>query len=176
MAYIKFPEIDEMDVAIKKELGAVKEKTGEVGEIVKILALRPDIYHATTKIFKTLMVSKSDLDKHLKESIAILISNENGCQICVGEHQRIAKMLGMTEEQVNNVLEGLEGMKIPENERLLLQFCLKAARKENYKIMQKDIDEVRAAGYSDSQILEVVAIVGYFNYINTISNSLGAGR
>jgi len=42
--------------------------------------------------------------------------------------------------------------------------------------MQKDIDEVRAAGYSDFQILEAVAIVGYFNYINTISNSLGAGK
>jgi alkylhydroperoxidase family enzyme len=42
--------------------------------------------------------------------------------------------------------------------------------------MRDDLETVRAAGYTDSQILEAVAIVGYFNYINTISNSLGAGK
>ena len=94
----------------------------------------------------------------------------------MGEHERIAKMLGMPEEQVNNVLNGLENLDIPENDKVLLRFCIKSASKENYKITQKDIDEVRAAGYSDSQILEAVAIVGYFNYINAITNSLGIGK
>ncbi len=176
MAYINFPEINEMDEAIRKELEGVRQKMGEVSEIVKILALKPDIYHATTVIFKTLMINKTELDKHMKESIAILISVENGCQICVGEHKRIAKMLGMPEDRIDAVVNGLENMEIPERERTLLQFCLKCAGKENYKMMQEDINAVRSAGYSDSQILEAVAIVGYFNYINTISNSLGAGK
>jgi len=176
MAYITFPGINEMDEAIKQELEKAREKMGDISEIVKVLALRPDIYHATTTIFKTLMVNKTELSKHIKESIAILISKENGCQVCVGEHERIAKMLGMPEKQINDVLNGLENIEIPENERVLLRFCIKSASKENYKIMQKDIDEVRAAGYSDFQILEAVAIVGYFNYINTISNSLGVGK
>jgi hypothetical protein len=57
-----------------------------------------------------------------------------------------------------------------------MEFCVKSAGKENYKITQKDIDALRDAGYSDSQILEATAIVAYFNYINTISNSLGAGK
>jgi hypothetical protein len=30
--------------------------------------------------------------------------------------------------------------------------------------------------YSDSQLLEAVAIVGYFNYINTIVNCMGSGK
>jgi alkylhydroperoxidase family enzyme len=96
--------------------------------------------------------------------------------MCVGEHERIARLLGMTEKQVNDVLAGIDHMDIPENERILLEFCMKSASKENYKITQKDIDKVRDAGYSDFQILEATAIVGYFNYINTISNTLGAGK
>jgi alkylhydroperoxidase family enzyme len=35
---------------------------------------------------------------------------------------------------------------------------------------------VRAEGYSDTQILEAVAIVAYFNYINSLSNVFGLGQ
>lgn len=176
MAFIRLPEFEEMEEKVRQSLEALKEKTGEVGEISRMLALRPDIFHATTVIFRTLMVNKTELDKYVKETIAILISKENGCKVCVGEHERIARMLGMSEEHINAVIEGLEKMRVPEKERILYQFCLRCASKENYKILQEDVDKVRQAGYTDAQILEAVAIVGYFNYINTISNSLGAGR
>ncbi len=176
MAYIRLPEFHEMEEGVRKALEALEERTGEIGENSRMLALRPDIFNATTVIFKTLMVNKTELDKHIKETLAILISNENGCKICVGEHERIAKMLGMPEEYVDAVLEGIEKMEIPEKERILYEFCLRCASKENYKILKEDVEAVKAAGYSDSQILEAVTIVGYFNYINTISNSLGAGK
>jgi uncharacterized peroxidase-related enzyme len=165
MAYLNLPPISELEESVRVQLEAVEKKTGEVGEIARILSLRPDIYNMTTMMLKTLLVS-----------IAILVSKLNGCAICVGEHERIARMLGMTEKQVNDVLTGIENMDIPENEKALMAFCMKCAGKENYKITQKDIDVLRDAGYSDSQILEAAAVTAYFNYINTISNSLGAGK
>lgn len=176
MAYLNLPPISELEESVRVQLEAVEKKTGEVGEIARILSLRPDIYNMTTMMFKTLLVSKTELTKTTKESIAILVSKLNGCAICVGEHERIARMLGMTEKQVNDVLTGIENMDIPENEKALMAFCMKCAGKENYKITQKDIDVLRDAGYSDSQILEAAAVTAYFNYINTISNSLGAGK
>jgi len=176
MAYIHLPPIDEVDESVRVQLEAVKKKAGEVGEIPRILSLRADIYNMTTMMLKTLLVSNTELSKPTKESIAILVSKLNGCLVCVGEHERIARMLGMTEKQVNDVLAGIENMDIPENEKALMEFCTKCAGKENYKMMQKDIDVLRNAGYSDSQILEATAVTAYFNYINTISNSLGAGK
>jgi uncharacterized peroxidase-related enzyme len=176
MAYLNLPPISEVHESVKVQLEAVEKKTGEVGEIPRILSLRPDIFNMSTVMFKTLLVSKTELSKTTKESIAILVSKLNGCDICVGEHERIARMLGMTEKQVNNVLTGIENMDIPEREKALMVFCTKSASKENYKITQKDIDVLRDAGYSDSQILEATAVTAYFNYINTISNSLGAGK
>ncbi len=176
MAYIHLPGFQEMADDVRESLKALEEKMGEVGEISRMLALRPDIFRATTVIFKTLMVNKTELDKEVKETLAILISRENGCKVCVGEHERIARMLGMPEERINAVIEGLDKLEISEKERVLYRFCLRCAGKENYKILREDVDAVRAAGYTDSQILEAVAIVGYFNYINTISNSLGAGK
>lgn len=176
MAYLDLPPISELEESVRLQLEAVQKKTGEVGEVARILSIRPDIYHATTMLFKTLLVSQTELSKPIKESIAILVSNLNGCTMCVGEHERIARMLGMTEQQVDDVLAGIEHMNIPENERVLMQFCMKCAGRENYRMTQKDIDVLRDAGYSDSQILEAAAVTAYFNYINTISNGLGAGK
>ena len=176
MAYIDLPDMSEVNESVRVQLEAVEKKNGQVGEIARILSLRPDIYNVTTMMLKTLLVSRTELSTTAKESIAILVSKLNSCEMCVGEHQRIARMLGMTEKQIDEVLAGIEHMDIPDNERALMEFCVKSAGKENYKITQKDIDTLRDAGYSDSQILEATAIVGYFNYINTISNSLGAGK
>ena len=176
MAYIDFPALNQVDESVRVQLEAVEKKTGEVGEISRILSLRADIFNMTTMMLKTLLVSNTELSKPIKESIAILVSKQNGCTMCVGEHERIARMLGMTEKQVNDVLAGIEHMDIPENERILFEFCMKSAGKENYKITKKDVDVLRNAGYSDSQILEATAVAGYFNYINTIANSLGAGK
>ncbi|MBW1681740.1 MAG: carboxymuconolactone decarboxylase family protein [Deltaproteobacteria bacterium] len=176
MAYIRIAPMEELDASVRKQLEAVRKTMGGVGEIAQVLSLRADIYNMTSGMVRTLLINQTELPYHIKESIAILVSKENSCTMCVGEHERMAKLLGMTEEQINQVLEGIDRMEIPDNERTLLQFCLKSGGKENYKVTQGDVDAVRNAGYTDSQILEAVAIVGYFNYINTISNALGAGK
>jgi alkylhydroperoxidase family enzyme len=71
---------------------------------------------------------------------------------------------------------GVDDIDCDERERLLLKFCLRASRKDCYKILKSDIDAIKDAGYSDTQIFEAVAITSYFNYINTLSNVFGLGQ
>jgi alkylhydroperoxidase family enzyme len=85
-------------------------------------------------------------------------------------------MLGMSEAQVEETLRGIDAMEIDEKEKILLRLALKAADKENYKTTQEDIDEVKAAGWSEAEILEAVRVAAYFNYINTLSNVFGLGK
>ena len=61
-------------------------------------------------------------------------------------------------------------------EKALLDFCIKASGKDNYKILKEEIDALKDMGWSDVQILESVAVTGYFNYINTLSNVFGLGE
>jgi len=175
MAFVTLPEIDGVDESIKKHFDTIKQVTGEVGETVRILALRPDILDATNTIVRTLLLSQTELEYETKEMIAILVSLENGCSMCVGEHERIAGVLGIAEEKINMAKQGLDALDSPEEKKSLLRFCVKSA-KESYKTTNEDIDALKEMGYSDSQLLEAVAIVGYFNYINTIVNSMGSGK
>ncbi len=175
MAFIELPDMETVDEPIKKQFEKVKEFTGEVGEMVRILAIRPDILDMTNHMVKTLLFSQSDLDINTKEYIAIVVSLENGCTMCVGEHERIAKLLGIPEELIDRIKEGFEDADLQEGQKQLLRFCIKAA-KQSYKVTPEEVEALRKAGYTDSQLLEAVTLVGYFNYINTISNAMGVDK
>ncbi len=176
MAYIDLPNFEDMDPEIQELARPIMEKTGSLGEIFRLLAVRKDVYFATDSMVQKYLLEKTELPYRTKEAIALLVSKENGCKMCVDVHKKIAKMLGMSEDEVQRVLEGIDAMEVEESEKELLRFCVRASKKDNYKMTQEDIDAIRSLGYTDSQILEAVAITGYFNYINTLSNVFGLGQ
>ncbi len=176
MAHIKLPEFEEMTPAIQEKARPILEKTGQLGEIFKLLAIDEKIYFATDEMIQKYLLDETTLSYDIKEAIALLISKENGCKMCVDVHRSIAKMLGLTEEHIGKILQGVDAIDTDEKEKALLNFCIRAAQKDNYKIQKEDIDALKAMGWSDVQIIEAVAITGYFNYINTLSNVFGLGK
>jgi len=176
MAYIDLPEFEDMEPEIQERARPILEKTGSLGEIFKLLAVRKDIYFATDEMVQNYLIKETELPYRIKEAIALLISKENGCKMCVDVHKNIAKMLGLSEELVEQILQGIDSMSVSEKEKELLRFCIRASKKDNYKMTKEDIDKIKALGYTDSQIIEAVAITGYFNYINTLSNVFGLGE
>lgn len=176
MAYISLPEFEQMTLKVQQQAKPILERTGTLGEIFQLLALREDIYFATDGMVKAFLLASTELPYSTKERIALLISLENNCKMCVDVHKGIAKMLGMSEEQINEVLGGIDQIQCEESEKTLLRFCIRASQKDNYKMLPEDINAVKKVGYSDTQIIEAVAITGYFNYINTLSNVFGLGK
>lgn len=176
MAHITLPEFEDMAPAIQDRARPIMEKTGKLGDIFKLMAIDEKIYFATDGMVQSYLLNETELPYSVKEAIALLVSKENSCKMCVDVHKGIAKMLGMTEQQIDQVLQGIDSMDVPDHEKALLDFCLRASRKGNYKMPKSDIDEIKSLGYSDVQLLEAVAITGYFNYINTLSNVFALGE
>ena len=176
MAYIKLPEFEDMSPQIQQRAKPILEKTGTLGDIFKLIAIDEKIYFATDEMVQRYLLDQTTLSYHIKEAIALLISKENGCKMCVDVHKNIAKMLGLTQEQIDQILLGIEAMHVDSKEKALLNFCIKASQKENYKTTQAQIDALKELGWEDVQIVEAVAITGYFNYINTLSNVFGLGQ
>jgi len=170
MAHIDLPEFEEMTPAIQEKAKPILEKTGNLGEIFKLLALDEKVYFATDGMIQKFLLDETTLSYDIKEAIALLISKENGCKMCVDVHKNIAKMLGLSEERIEEILEGVDAISTSDAEKALLNFCIKASKKDNYKILKEEIDALKAFGFTDVQIVEAVAITGYFNYINTLSN------
>ena len=176
MAHIDLPEFESMSPAIQDKARPILEKTGQLGEIFKLLAIDEKVYFATDVMIQKYLLDETTLSYDIKESIALLISVENGCKMCVDVHKGIAKMLGLSDARIAEVLQGVECINTDEKEKALLNFCIRASQKDSYKILKEEIDTLKDMGYSDEQVIEAVAITGYFNYINTLSNVFALGQ
>lgn len=176
MAYIDLPEFEDMSPEIQEKARPILEKTGSLGEIFKLMAIDEKIYFATDAMVQNYLLNQTYLSYDIKEAIALLISKENSCKMCIGVHKNIAKMLGLSEEKIEAILEGIDAMSVEDKEKELLRFCLRASKKDNYKMMKEDLDHLFELGWNKFEVIEAVAIVGYFNYINTMSNVFGLGE
>jgi len=63
--------------------------------------------------------------------------------MCVDVHKSIAKMLGLSDERIEEILQGVDAINTDDKEKALLNFCIKASGKENYKILQEEIETLR---------------------------------
>lgn len=56
--------------------------------------------------------------------------------------------------------------------RAMLDYCVKLTLRP-WDCTEADIHALRRLGYDDGDILDIVQIVGYFNYINRVADGLG---
>ena len=100
MAHITLRKFEDMTPAIQEKAQPILDKTGELGDIFKLLAVNENVYFATDCMVQKYLLDETTLSYDIKESIALLISIENGCKMCVGVHKKIAKILGMSDERL----------------------------------------------------------------------------
>lgn len=175
MAHIALATTETMSKDVVKKLSELETKGKKIGEIVRLLALHEEVFFATDNMGKKYLLEETLLSFKTKERIAILVSIENGCKMCVNVHKELAKALGMSDTEIEEISLGIDSLSCSDNEKTLLRFAVRASQKDNYKILKNDIYNVKKLGYSDKEIIEAVAIAGYFNYMNTLSNVFGLG-
>jgi len=61
---------------------------------------------------------------------------------------------------------------LPPRERTLLEYAEKLTRTPD-AVGKADVDRLRASGFSDAGIHDLVQVIAYFNYINRVADGLG---
>ncbi len=137
MAHITLPEFSDMSPKIQEMIKSRLSENGTLDETTRLLAMREDIFLATGNMVMSFLIAKTELPYSTKERIAVLVSMENGCKICVNAHKTLAKRLGMSDEQIEQVLSGIDKIECEDGEKHLLKFCLRACQKDAYKILNQ---------------------------------------
>lgn len=113
-------------------------------------------------------LNKTALTGAEREAIQLAIGQANNCSYCVAAHTAIGKSLGLTEGQT---IEARRGRLADPKLNALVRFALALHEKKGF-VSDKDLAEVRAAGYTDGHIAEAVAVyalalyTNYFNHVN----------
>lgn len=105
------------------------------------------------------------LGAKLGEQIAVAIADQNRCEYCLAAHTVLGKGAGASAE---DMAAAQSGRSADPKTQAALTFALKVVS-NRAQLSNGDIDSLRAAGYSDEHIVEILAHVAlniFTNYVN----------
>ncbi|QJA06418.1 hypothetical protein FVE67_06210 [Thermosulfurimonas marina] len=86
----------------------------------------------------------------------------------------MAMAQGYTLEEIQNILEDIEGTPFLDQKTKLLLRLAERVTREPYKIHQKFIQGLREHGLKDEEIFEAIAVGAFFNFMTRMADALGA--
>ena len=145
---------------------------GDVDNILKIHSLNPPSLDGHYQFYRTLMFGKSDLSRARREMIAVVVSVANSCHYWIIHHG--AGLLRVTKDKalVEQITQDYRRAKISPQEVAMLDYSVKLT-KDPSSMKETDVEKLHQAGFSDSAILDIAQITGYFNFVNRLADGLG---
>ncbi|MBC8160372.1 MAG: carboxymuconolactone decarboxylase family protein [Roseiflexaceae bacterium] len=171
-----FPIIEEADARDPQVIAIYAEIRQELGfgivpNIFKSMAIRPTLLRAHWDKFRATILH-GHLPRTLKEMIGILISQANQSEYAMRVHLHGLSAMGMSEEVLQTLVRDFANCPLPEREKRMLQFGLRAAT-DPLSITSGDYDALRTVDLSDEEIFEIVATADLFASINAYTDSAG---
>lgn len=166
----RIPALDptKANADIRTTLDAVKAKLGMVPNMMKTMAQAPSVLNAYLAFSGA--AGAGELPTKLREQISLVTAQTNGCDYCASAHQALGKMAGLSAEEI---ARGYQGQSTDAKAQAALAFA-QAALAKHGKVSDAELAAVKAAGYSDGQVLEIVANVVlniFTNYFNNVADT-----
>jgi uncharacterized peroxidase-related enzyme len=143
-----------------------------VSGIWHLFAFKPEMTKHLSALTEAVMRGPSPLTVAQRELIAAVTSATNRCAFCTGSHVAVAAELYGDEAKVRAACTNPETAPLSDAEKILLHFVRKIT-KEAFRTEQTDIDELKAAGWSDEAIYDAIAVCSLFNFYNRWNDANG---
>lgn len=153
---------------VKEWLDAVKAKLGTAPNMVKTMAQSPAVLEGYLNFDRALAGGR--LDARLREQIALISAEVNGCGYCASAHTAIGKMVGLGTDAI---LAARSGHSSDSKAEAALRFA-RTVIVNRGEVSDADVQAVRQAGFSDGEIGEIVANIAlniFTNYFNTVAKT-----
>jgi uncharacterized peroxidase-related enzyme len=152
----------------KQLLDGVQSKLGMTPNLMKTLAAGPVALEAYLNFGAALGTGK--LDAKFREQIALAVAQANSCEYCLSAHSAIGKMVGLNPQEIT---ASREAHSADAKRDAGLQF-VQALVVQRGVVSDQALAQVKAAGFSDGDIAEIVANVAvniFTNYFNHVART-----
>ncbi len=152
----------------KELFDAVQNKLGFIPNLIKVMGNSPAVLQTYLSLGE--LTASGNFSNKFREQLALVIAEENTCNYCLSAHTAIGKMNGLSEAEIEQNRQALSSDAKTEAG---LVFAKKVT-KDKGNVSAEAIAEVKAAGYNDGDVLEIVLNVvanTLTNYINHIAET-----
>ncbi len=105
------------------------------------------------------------IDARLGEQIAVAVADRNACEYCLAAHTVLGRKAGASAEEMSAAQAGESA---DPKTQAALRFALKVVN-DRAQVGAGDVQQLRDAGFSDEQVVEILAHVAlnlFTNYVN----------
>jgi uncharacterized peroxidase-related enzyme len=168
MSRLSIPAVDAAPEASKSTLDAVHKQLGVVPNLFRLIGSSPA---ALTGFAGFQGALSKTFDVKTRERIALAVAQVNGCDYCLSAHTYLGLNLAkISPEEIALNRNGTSG---DAKANAAVQFAAKVA-KERGHVNDSDIKSVRDGGFTDAQIVEIIALVAensFTNYLNEVAKT-----
>jgi uncharacterized peroxidase-related enzyme len=155
---------EQVPAASKATLDAFTKNIGFTPNMMATFAQSPIAFNAWAGLLGSL--SKA-LDVKTRDSIGLAVSEVNGCNYCLAVHSFTAEhMAKMPDIEINLARQGHAS---DPKRSAAVQFARKVIGSRG-NVTDADLDAVRDAGYTDANVMEIVALVAMYSLTNFLNN------
>lgn len=168
MSRIAVPTHETAPAASQPLLDAVKKQLGVVPNSFRLVALSPAALQGLLGLSGALAKA---LDLKTRERIALAIAQSNGCDYCLSAHTYIG--LNLAKIDVAEIALNRKGASAEPKANAAVAFAVKVNEARG-KVSDADLQAVTDAGYTDAQIVEIIAVVAeniFTNLINIVAGT-----
>jgi uncharacterized peroxidase-related enzyme len=169
MSRLPAPPTDSAPAASRPLLAAVEKQLGLVPNLFRTVAASPAALEGYLGLSAAL--AKGVLPLATQERIALAVAELNGCNYCLSAHAFLAKNVAKLDQM--EIAANRSGRSNHSKADAAVKFAAAVTRHRG-QIGDEDLDAVRAAGYDDAAIVEIVQLVAlnvWTNYINLVAQT-----
>jgi uncharacterized peroxidase-related enzyme len=161
--------IDATPAAARPLLESVRKQLGIVPNLFRVIANSPSALEGYLSLNGAL--SKGSLDAKTRERIALTVAEINGCAYCLSAHTYLGKNVAKLDDA--ELTANCSGASNDPKADAALHFAAKVVRERGH-VGDGDVAAVKAAGFDDAQIIEIVlhvALNTLTNYVNEVAKT-----
>lgn len=169
---LDLPEVAELPDRTAKYLALCEEKIGFVPNVLRAYLFDLPKFDAFVAMYNEIMLGESGLSKLEREMIAVVVSSVNRCWYCQVAHGAAVRELSGDPALGEAMVMNFRAAPLDARTRALLEFA-ELVTQASAIITEADREVLRAHGFSDRDIFDVISVVGFFSMTNRIASASG---
>src|SRR5262245_46307828 len=172
MPWINIAPPEDATGDLKRAYDRILTTRGRIPDIRAVMAGEPLVVEGFASFFPENNYACGSIDRRLAEMIATVASVANGSGFGAPAHAR--RLAGITGDQAfsDSVLHDYRSATLARKERVLLDYVWKLSKTPG-EMTEADMNELRAAGWTDPQVVATIHVTSLFAYMNRVAEAFG---
>jgi uncharacterized peroxidase-related enzyme len=172
MTWIKCTDPRKATGRTKEVYDRILKERGHIANIFLAQSLDPDVLESHLDLYVTLMIEPGPLSREEREMIAVIVSAANKSAYGAVHHSEALETVEEDPEALYKLAKEFATKHESPRHKALLAYAAKLTL-DPKDVTPDDIQDLRAVGITDKEILRTNLIASYFNFSNRIALGLG---